>query len=83
MIGVLHDRQLPASIRQLLVYVAPAALAAIIVTDILWVDGDIAISNNAQIPAFIIAAVVAYLSRNIMATITAGMIALWIIEHLF
>ncbi|MCE2517674.1 MAG: AzlD domain-containing protein [Alphaproteobacteria bacterium] len=83
MIGIFHDRELPELIKRLLAYVAPAALSAIILPDILLVEGDITFTGNAQIPAFILAAVVAYFSRNVMATITTGMIALWVIESLF
>ena len=83
MIGIFHNRELPEVIKRLLAYVAPAALAAIILPDILLVDGAIALTTNAQIPAFLLAAVVAYFSRNVMATITTGMIALWLIESLF
>ena len=55
MIGVFKDRQIPNVMRKLLTYVAPSALAAIILPDILLVEGDIAVLNNAQVPAFLMA----------------------------
>ena len=80
MIGVFNTKKLPKFIEELLVFVGPAALAAIVLPDILIIDGQANIVNNPQLPAFIIAAIVAYFSRNVMATITIGMLVLWMIE---
>ena len=82
MIGVFNSKKLPKFVEDLLVFVGPAALAAIVLPDILIIDGQANIASNAQLPAFIIAAIVAYYSRNVMATITTGMLVLWIIEAL-
>jgi branched-subunit amino acid transport protein len=82
MIGIFGNRQLPAILKRLLAYIPAAALSALILPDILLVDGQFRLLANAEIPAFIIAAIVAYRYRSIIATIATGMAALWLIEAL-
>jgi branched-subunit amino acid transport protein len=83
MIGMFKDRSLPHIIRQLLTYIAPAALAAIILPAVLIVEGQLALSDNPQLPAFIIAVAVALFTRNVIVIIASGMAALWLITALF
>ena len=79
MIGLFRDRELPRLFRQILTYVAPSVLAAIIIPDVLLVDGFITLADNPKIPAFVIAMVAAALTKNVLVTISTGMIALWTI----
>ncbi|MGU9961391.1 MAG: AzlD domain-containing protein [Candidatus Puniceispirillales bacterium WSBS_2018_MAG_OTU23] len=79
-IGAWRHRQLPKTIKRLLTYVAPATLSAIILPNVLLVEGAANIMANPQIPAFIIAAAVAIFTRNVIATITAGMVVLWLVQ---
>jgi len=80
MIGLFRDRELPKFFRQFLAYVAPSVLAAIIIPNVLLVAGEVALLDNPKIPAFIIAMVAAALTRNVLVTISTGMIALWLIR---
>ena len=80
MIGLFQDRELPQIIKQILTYVAPSVLAAIIIPDVLLVDGAVMVLDNPKIPAFLLAMVAAVLTRNVLVTISTGMIALWLIS---
>lgn len=82
MIGLFHRRELPPIFKNLLLYIGPAALSALVFPDILFVGSEMKILANAEIPAFILAVIVAYFSRNIVATIAIGMASLWAIEYL-
>ena len=79
MIGLFQDRELPQIIKQILTYVAPSVLAAIIIPDVLLIDGAVMVLDNPKIPAFLLAMVAAALTRNVLVTISTGMIALWVI----
>jgi len=80
MIGLFRDRELPKLFREILAYVVPSVLAAIIIPDILLVAGQVVVLDNPKIPAFIIAMIAAALTRNVLVTISTGMIALWVIR---
>ena len=80
MIGIFKDRQLPQVVRQLLTYVAPAALAAIIIPDVLLVDDQVRVIGNPELPAFLAAVGVALFTRNVIVIISSGMAALWLIN---
>ena len=79
MIGIFRDKELPKIFKQLLTYVAPSVLAAIIIPDVMLVEGAIAVFDNPKIPAFMLAMIAAAITRNILVTISTGMISLWII----
>ena len=79
MIGLFQDRELPQIIKQILTYVAPSVLAAIIIPDVLRIDGAVMVLDNPKIPAFLLAMVAAALTRNVLVTISTGMVALWVI----
>ena len=79
MIGLFQDRELPQIIKQILSYVAPSVLAAIIIPDVLLIDGAVTVLDNPKISAFLLAMVAAALTRNVLVTISTGMIALWVI----
>lgn len=73
-------RDIPIRIRQALRFVPPAVLTAIIFPEILIRDGQIELSlSNEWLIAGVAAAVVAWFSRNVVATITAGMAVLILI----
>ena len=80
MIGFFKDRTIPDAMRKLLTYVGPSALAAIILPDVLLMDGHLTISGNAEILAFLVAVGVAIFTRNVIIVITSGMVALWLIN---
>ena len=79
MLGLFQDRELPQLLKQVLTYVAPSVLAAIIIPDVLLIDGTVMVMDNTKIPAFLLAMVAAALTRNVLVTISTGMIALWLI----
>lgn len=80
MIGLFRDKELPKFFKQLLVYVGPSVLAAIIIPDVMLIEGTIKILENPKIPAFILAMIAAALTKNVLVTISTGMISLWIIN---
>lgn len=79
MLGLFQDRELPQLLKQVLTYVAPSVLAAIIIPDVLLIDGTVMVMDNPKILAFLLAMVAAALTRNVLVTISTGMIALWLI----
>ncbi|MGA1020842.1 MAG: AzlD domain-containing protein, partial [Candidatus Puniceispirillales bacterium] len=76
-IGSLAHRQIPPPIRSMLSYVSTAVLTAIIVSDVLIVDTVVSINDNPKIPALILAGIAALLFRNVMITISIGLVTLW------
>lgn len=71
--------KLPDVMQQALRFVPVAVLPAIVVPAIAYTDGTLDLSiANARIPAALIAAGVAWRTRNILLTISVGMIALWL-----
>lgn len=72
---------LPPRIQQALRFAPAAALSAIILPAILYRDGDYQIAlSNPRIIAALLAGVVAYRTRNVIATLVVGMIALWVLQ---
>lgn len=82
MIGLFQDRELPQIFKKILTYVAPSVLAAIIIPDVLLIEGAVMVMGNPKIPAFLLAMVAAALTRNVLVTISTGMVALWVITAL-
>lgn len=62
-------------------YVAPAVLAALVLPELLVVDGSIAVANP-RLVAGLVAGVVAWRTENIAATVGVGMIVLWAVRWL-
>ena len=82
-IHFLSDRKVPDLLTRLLRFVPPAALAALILPPIFIQDNAYAISLfNDRIPAALVAAIIAVLTKNTFLTIFSGMGALWC-YHLF
>ena len=71
--------ELPERVRQALVFVPVAVLSAIVAQEVLAPGGGYAIEpGNHRIIAAVIAGAVAWRTKNVLATIAAGMCALWL-----
>ena len=78
--GRLH---VPETLRKALHYVPPAVLSAIIFPEIFLQDRQLDLSlENHRLLAGLVAVVVAYLTKNTLITILAGMLALFLIQVL-
>jgi branched-subunit amino acid transport protein len=78
-----HHGALPRSFRHALEYVTPAVLAAVAAPAVLYAgEGEAFDLANARLMAAGVAAGIAWLSRNVWATIGGGMVTLWVIEGL-
>ena len=80
MVTLVDRRLLGAKLKQVLGYVPAAVFPAIIFPAIFFNDyGDLIEINNPKIYGAIVAIVVGYLSRNIIATIFSGLVSYWFI----
>jgi len=76
--------QVPETMRRALHYVPPAVLSAIIFPELFLRDDVLTISSdNIRLLAGLVATLVAWYSKNILLTILAGMIALFLFQFLF
>jgi branched-subunit amino acid transport protein len=83
LIGGLGRVELPPFIRRALRYVPPAVLTAIIFPELLLPGGRFDLSlANARLLAGVLAALVAWRSRNVVLTVAAGMLVLWLLRAL-
>ena len=83
MITLVDRRVLGAKLRQVLGYVPSAVFPAIIFPAIFFNDyGNLIELTDPKIYGAIVAIVVGYLSRNIIATIFSGLISYWLIIFL-
>ena len=79
----LPPERLPAVMQRGLRFVPPAILAAIVLPELLRPTGVIDISpGNPQLLAGIVAAFVAWKTKNTWLTILVGMLTLWIVTTL-
>ncbi len=63
-----------------LVYIPPAVLAAIVLPELLLVEGEITISlTNPELVSGMLAALVAWRLKSTWITIATGMMALWLL----
>ena len=75
--------EVPETLRRALHYVPPAVLSAIVFPALFFRGDALAISpDNPRLLAGLIAAAVAWLSRNTLLTILVGMIALFLLQWL-
>jgi branched-subunit amino acid transport protein len=82
-IAILGDANMPEILNRALRFVPPVALSAIIFPEVLMHGDSLDLSpGNARLVAGIIAALVAWKSRNTLLSIGAGMIVLWILQSL-
>lgn len=73
-------RELPPLIKRALRFVPPAVLSAIIAPELLQPGGTLNLSlSNARLLAGVLAILVAWRTRNVILTIVAGMIVLWLL----
>ena len=73
--------KIPETMRKALHYVPPAVLSAIIFPELFLRDGVLNLSfDNYRLFAGLVAIVVAWFSKNILITIIAGMIALYLLQ---
>jgi branched-subunit amino acid transport protein len=84
MIGLFASRNLPGWLHALCRHIAPASFAALTVSALFVHGGAVAIALDAPKPwAALVAALVAWRTRNVLATIGAGMAALYLFKFLF
>jgi len=75
--------EIPALLRRGLRFVPPAVLSAIVFPELLLSDGSLALSlGNARLLAGILAALVAWRTKNVLLTILVGMASLYILQWL-
>ncbi|GAB4547290.1 MAG: hypothetical protein Fur002_23120 [Anaerolineales bacterium] len=75
--------QIPETLRRALHYVPPAVLSAIIFPELLMRSGQLDFSfHNTRLLAGLVAALVAWFSKNTLLTILAGMLALLLLHAL-
>lgn len=75
--------ELPALVRRSLRFVPPAVLSAIIAPELLMRAGTLDISlTNARLVAGVVAALVAWRTKNVLLTIAVGMVVLWLLQWL-
>ncbi len=78
---IFGQRDIPARLRQALRFVPPAVLTAIIFPEILIRGGRLDLSlSNEWLLAGTAAAIVAWFSKNVVATIVAGILVLVLLE---
>jgi len=71
----------PVIVQRALRFVPPAVLSAIIFPELLRPGGTLDISpGNARLIAGVVAALVAWRTKNVILTIAVGMAALWILQ---
>lgn len=76
--------KIPETMRQALRYVPPAVLSAIIFPELFFQDGTLNLSlDNTRLLAGLVAILVAWITRNTLLTIIAGMVALFALQFLF
>jgi len=75
--------RLPPAFSRGLVYIPPAVLAAIVLPELLIIDGQITIApSNFKMVAGFLAALVAWRYKSVWLTIAVGMLALWLLANL-
>lgn len=80
-IGLLGQRDMPALLLKALRFVPIAVLPAIILPQLFLRNNTLALSiQNPRWIAGILAAIVAWRTRNVLLTIAVGMVALWILQ---
>jgi len=82
-IAFFASREMPPLLARALRFVPAAMLTALVIPMVLTpsVAGSLQ-GVNPRIPAAIVAAVVAYFTRSTLATLSLGMVALWLLQAL-
>ncbi|MEE6208597.1 AzlD domain-containing protein [Salarchaeum sp. III] len=76
-----HTGDLPPRLSRALAFVPPAVFAALVVPEFVSYDGVLQVAPD-QLTAGVAAALVAWYTENMFATIAAGMLALWALRFL-
>lgn len=75
--------RVPPGVERVLSFVAPAALAALVLPGLVLVDGAVSISaGNERLLAGGAGALVAWRTENLLATVVVGMAVLWALQFL-
>ena len=83
-IGILGDREIPTYVERPLRLVAPAAIAAIAIPELVAPTGTVNIGlDNLRLIAGLVAIATAWKTRSIGWTIASGMTSLWLLDWLF
>lgn len=81
---LLGQREISSRARQVLRFVPPAVLTALIFPQLLLPGGSFDLSlGNDRLLAGIVASAVAWRSKNVVATIVAGMVTLLLLQAFF
>jgi branched-subunit amino acid transport protein len=82
-IALLGEAAIPDLLNRALRFVPPAALSAIIFPELFMPKGSFDVSpGNTRLVAGIVAALVAWRSRNTLLAIVTGMVVLWVLNAL-
>ena len=80
-IGLLGQKEMPVLLLKALRFVPITVLPAIIMPELFLRNNMLALSfQNPRWLAGILAAIVAWRTRNVLLTIAVGMVALWVLE---
>lgn len=83
MIGLAGRVSLPAGVERALRFVPVAALTALVTPDLLGgAAGASLFTHNPRLWAGVVAALVAWRTRNVLLTVGVGMATLWILSRL-
>ena len=84
MIGFFASRKLPAWLHALCRHIAPASFAALTASALFTSSGEVQFTLDApRTWAALVAVLVAWRTRNVLATIGVGMAALYLLKALF
>jgi branched-subunit amino acid transport protein len=80
-IVLLGKREFPLLIQRALRFVPPAVLSAIVFPELFQHSGQFDLSlSNVRLLAGVLASIVAWRTKNVLATIIVGMITLWLLQ---
>jgi branched-subunit amino acid transport protein len=68
---------IPAPVRRALQLVPAAILSALVCSQLFWVNNGLLVSSAPRLVAALVAALVAWRTRNVLWTISVGMVTLW------
>lgn len=71
--------QVPPALAQVLRYIPAAVLAALVLPALTHATGEFDLATD-RFAAGALAALVAWRTRNVLATITVGMVCLWVLQ---
>lgn len=78
----LADREIPPKVGSALEYVGPAVLSSLVVVLLIDEGGSVVVAIP-ELAAFLTGAVMAWMTRNLIYTVIAGMIAYWMFQIWF